>query len=61
MQGRISRTRRTFSSTMSLAGEFDRSDDAVGYNTGFAAIALASPEAVSRRHGRLLVPVPPAR
>ncbi len=26
--------------TMSLVGEFDRADDAVGYNTGFRAIAL---------------------
>jgi hypothetical protein len=29
---------------LSLAGEFDRADDSIGYNTGFGAIALTDPK-----------------
>ncbi len=30
--------------TLTLAGDFDRADDSIGYNTGFRAIALSEPK-----------------
>ena len=30
--------------TMTMAGEFDRADDSIGYNTGFSAITLTEPK-----------------